>query len=372
MTSPLRALNDGERRRLRDLGFDSPVFERLVMGLRQGTLPGNAVEGTVEAPRSGDILPLAPAGTMEGDALADAGQQLLGAGRAGLVVLNGGMATRFGGRVKGIVEALPGRSFLQLQCDRLASIRSATGRAAPLLVMNSEATAEATTEHLEANDWFGLDRGDVRCFEQTAAPRVRPDGSLYRDGAGEISVYGPGHGDLAVCLRTSGALQWAVGRGVEYLLMANVDNLGATLDGPLLGRFAASGADMMVEVAPKAPGDKGGAPARVDGRVQIVEGFAFPAGFDQDSIDVFNTNTLWFRSEALDQDFPMSWYVVHKEAAGDPVVQFERLIGQLSWFLPTEWVQVSRERFRPVKTPEDLEALQPVLRAMFGTTLRVL
>jgi len=372
LSSPLDELTPAERTHLADLGFDPGPFEALAEQVRTGTTRSNAVEGRVDAPAPGDILPLAPVGTMEGDALVDAGMQLLHGGRAGLIVLNGGMATRFGGRVKGVVDALPGRSFLSLQCDRLATVRSATGLPAPLLVMNSRATEEATVEHLEANRFFGLDRDDVRCFRQTGAPRLRADGSLYRDAAGALSVYGPGHGDMAPCLRTSGGLSWARERGVEYLLMANVDNLGATLDPALLGRFAASGADMMVEVAPKAPGDKGGAPAKVDGRLAIVEGFAFPPDFDQDSIDVFNTNTLWFRTEALDADFPLRWYVVNKEADGEPVVQFERLIGQLSWFLQTEWVRVSRDRFRPVKTPQDLDDLQPVLRAMFGTSLRVL
>jgi len=44
------------------------------------------------------------------------------------------------------------------------------------------------------------------------------------------------------------------------------------------------------EVVRKLPGDRGGAPARVDGSLQIVEAFRFPEGFDQDRIDVFNTN----------------------------------------------------------------------------------
>ena len=129
---------------------------------------------------------------------------------------------------------------------------------------------------------------------------------------------------------------------------------------------------MMVEVAPKLPGDMGGAPAEVDGRLKIVEGFAFPEAFDPDRIPVFNTNTLWFRTDALDRDFPLRWYVVRKDVGGEEVVQFERLVGQASWFLETEWAEVGRDRFLPVKTQADLEALQPKLRELFGTRLEVL
>ncbi|MCP4870380.1 MAG: hypothetical protein GY898_16880 [Proteobacteria bacterium] len=362
MSSPLQELTDDERAMLDDLGFDAEAFDRLAATVRAGTVPPNTVDGAVEPPRKGSIVPPAPTGTMQGDALKDAGRQLLDAGKAAVVVLNGGMATRFGGRVKGVVDALPGRSFLQLQASRLTAAR------APLLVMNSRATDEATRAHLA-----GLDHDlDVLCFKQSGVPRLNPDGSLFRDEDGAISVYGPGHGDLVPSLRRSGALAAARERGVEYLLIANVDNLGASLDPALLGRFAASGADMMVEVAPKNPGDKGGAPARVNGQLKILEGFAFPADFDQDSIPVFNTNTLWLRTDALDQEFPLRWYVVHKQAGGRPVVQFERLVGQLSWFLNTEWVNVPRSRFLPVKTPADLESVAPELKRMFGTSLTVL
>ena len=50
------------------------------------------------------------------------------------------MATRFGGRVKAVVEAIPGRSFLALQAGRMASLGRGASQPAPLLLMNSNAT----------------------------------------------------------------------------------------------------------------------------------------------------------------------------------------------------------------------------------------
>jgi UTP--glucose-1-phosphate uridylyltransferase len=148
--------------------------------------------------------------------------------------------------------------------------------------------------------------------------------------------------------------------------MANVDNLGAGLDPRLLGHFAAEGHSMMAEVVDRLPGERGGAPCAVDGRVKIVEDFAFPPNFDKQAIPCFNTNTLWFRAAALARDFPLQWYTVSKLANDEPVVQFERLVGQLSWFLDTGWMRVGRERFLPVKTPEDLEKKQAAIRKIFG------
>ena len=370
--NPLDDLSPDEIGDLQAIGFDPGVFADLVKDCVAGTFPPNRLDADVRPPPRGAVQKLAPAGSMQGDALIDAGRQLLHEGRVGLVVLNGGMATRFGGRVKGVVDALPGRSFLALQARRLGELADELGTSPPLLMMNSRATDYATREHLIEYGFFGLDRDRVRSFLQSGAPRITPEGDVVRTGEGTLSIYGPGHGDLAPCLRGSGALAWARALGVEILLMANVDNLGASLDPAVIGHFASTGAQMMAELAPKNPGDVGGAPAAVDGRVQIVEGFAFPEAFDQDSIPVFNTNTLWFRTDALDRDFPMRWYAVEKDANGRRVVQFERLVGQLSWFLETAWLEVSRDRFLPVKRPQDLQKLQPRLRAMFGSRLKVL
>ena len=369
--NPLDALRPDELAELEAIGFDGDVFSALVADYLAGTFPPNRLAAGVKPPPRGAVQTLVPAGSMQGDALIDAGRQLLHEGRVGLVVLNGGMATRFGGRVKGVVDALPGRSFLALQARRLKDLADELGTSPPWLMMNSRATDRATLDHLIDCGFFGLEQARVRSFLQSGAPRITPAGEVVRGPDGALQIYGPGHGDLAPCLRGSGALAWARELGVEILLMANVDNLGADLDPALVGHFAASGAQMMAELAPKNPGDVGGAPASVDGRVQIVEGFAFPEGFDQDSIPVFNTNTLWFRTDALDRDFPLRWYAVEKTVDDRPVVQFERLVGQLSWFLETAWLEVSRDRFLPVKRPQDLDALQPRLRAMFGGRLKV-
>jgi len=369
---PLAELTAAERAELEDLHFDAATFADLARRLVEDRFPPNALDVPVGPPAPGAIRRLPPVGTWQGDALPDAGTQLLAAGRAGLLLLNGGMATRFGGRVKGVVDALPGRSFLALQAQRLRRMGEALGAPIPLLVMNSRATEGPTREHLEANDWFGLDPDQVFLFRQSGAPRLNVDGTLHRDDAGAISIYGPGHGDLLPSVRRTGALAWARARGVETLLMANVDNLGADLDPRLLGAFAAGGHEMMVEAAPKLPDDVGGAPADVDGRTVIVEGFAFPDGFDHATLPVFNTNTLWFRADAIDRDVPLRWYCVRKSAAGLPVVQFERLVGQASWALDTDFVEVTRRRFLPIKSPADLEAAGPTLRGMFGASLNVL
>ena len=346
---------------LKALHFEHDEFERLRQRLRDDSFPDNAPRGSINPPPPGAITDL-PSGTTA-TANGTVGSALLGAGRAALVLLNGGMATRFGGQVKGVVEALPGQSFLALQMTRMAELSPC-----PLLIMNSAATDAATSQHLEESAFFGLDPANVFSFTQGAAPRLRPDSSLYRDEAGQLSLYGPGHGDLLPSLRRSGALKWLSARGVQYLLVANVDNLGATLSPELLGLFANRSSQMMIEVCSKEPHDVGGCPAAVDGRTQIVESFAFPSDFDQSSLPAFNTNTLWFRCAALDAELPLLWYLIRKHVGGEDVVQFERLVGQASWFLSSTFTLVPRDRFCPVKSRADLAAAQSALRALFPTS----
>ncbi len=73
------------------------------------------------------------------------GREALEAGQVAVAVLNGGMATRFGGAVKGVMEALGGRSFLEIKYAQ------ARERGASLLVMNSFATHRVTLECLDCS-----------------------------------------------------------------------------------------------------------------------------------------------------------------------------------------------------------------------------
>ena len=78
----------------------------------------------------------------------------------------------------------------------------------------------------------------------------------------------------------------------------------------------------------------GGAPARVDGKLQLVEGPRFPPSFDQDLVPVFNTNTALFDIDALDADYDLTWLYVRKDVDGREAVQLERLYHEASALRP--------------------------------------
>lgn len=343
---------------LQRFGWDRETFETLRARLRAGAAESdNQIRGRVEPPAPGDVVALPALGSPERRELEARGREALRSGLVGAVVLAGGMATRFGGVVKAGVEAVEGRTFLDLKLSDIARLAEREGARIPIHVMTSFATHDEVERLSRALE---TPRAPVRCFPQYISLRLAPDGSLFHEPSdGSLSPYAPGHGDLSFALRRAGLLDGFVKQGGRLLYMSNVDNLGATLDPAVIGAHLRSGADITAEVVRKEPGDKGGAPARVDGTAQIVESFRFPAGFDQDSIPVFNTNSFVLDATKLDRDFPLTWFVVRKKVEGREAIQFERLVGELTAFLPTAFLEVERHgpdgRFQPVKDPEELE-----------------
>ncbi|MCG8555457.1 MAG: UTP--glucose-1-phosphate uridylyltransferase, partial [Proteobacteria bacterium] len=354
---------------LEQYGFDRHTFERLRAQLQQLGTTGfdNRVRGKVEAPRAGELIELPPAGSQEHERLTLLGADALRGGQVGHVVLAGGMATRFGGAVKAAVDALPGHTFLDLKLDGARALARSHETAIPVYLMTSFATDAAVRAAAET---LQDPAAPVRTFPQFVSLRVTETGDLFLTRDGKPSPYAPGHGDLTFALRRSGVLHDFRAGGGRVLFMSNVDNLGATLDATLIGAHLDGGRPITAEVTERRQDDKGGAPARVDGQLQILEEFRFPGSFDPARIPVFNTNTFAFDAQAIDRDFDLSWFCVRKKVSGATAIQFERLVGQLTAFLPCRFVSVPREgsasRFEPVKDPAELQRR----RSQIGSLLK--
>jgi UTP--glucose-1-phosphate uridylyltransferase len=360
------------RAQLERYGFDPAAFQalrrRLTAAPAGGHQQDNVVRGHIEPPRPEDLYELPPAGSDARAGLAARGEQAIAAGEVGVVVLAGGMATRFGGGVKAAVEVLPGRSFLDLKLADVRAVQRRLGGRVPVTLLVSFATeeviaalaAQATTPEVP-----------VEVVAQFISLRLDAAGDIFREADGSPSPYAPGHGDLTFALRAAGALGRFRAAGGRVLAVSNVDNLAATLDPAVIGAHLARGQAVTVEAVRCEPGDVGGAPARVDGHLQIVEAFRFPPEFPQHTLPVFNTNTFVMDAAAIDRDFDLSWFYVKKQVDGREVIQFERLVGEVTAFLPTGLLVVPRHppesRFQPIKDPADLEhrrgAIRDILRA---------
>lgn len=362
-------VDEGTRAVLDRFGFDEAQFQSLRAHVASGELSpeSNVVRGRLEAPRASDITRLPEPGDSEHEDARQAGLAALRRGEVAQIVLAGGMATRFGGVVKAVLEAVDGRSFLEAKLAQTATLESALDVSVPIALMTSFATDTAIRAHVAER---GL--GDPIVFSQLVSLRLDPSGALFRDDEGRASLYAPGHGDLYQAVRRSGAIAELRARGVRVVTVSNVDNLGARVDPTVVGAHLLAGNPLTCEVARK-EGDIGGAPVRVDGVLQLVEGPRFPADFDHSLTPVFNTNTAIFDIHALDVDYDLTWLYVKKEVDGRDAVQLERLYHEVSALVPTTYLEVPRRglrgRFSPIKTPADLERAQDDLRALVSAPI---
>ena len=357
--------------------FDRERFLREAAAAARGEATADTalVRGRIEPAR--DVLAVDHSSRAAATAR-ELGERALARGEVAVVVLNGGMATRFGGVVKGTVEVDGAWSFLGLKARDVARAAARFGRTPPLVLMNSFATDAATTAHLHGHGRWGLAPEDILTFCQSISIRLTPHGELFVDGRGQPSYYAPGHGDFFRSIRESGVLARLRERGVRHLCFSNVDNLGATLDPVLIGHHVEQGWEMTLELTERrrdAGGawDAGGAPVLVDGRLQVVEGFRFPPGV-QETLPDFQTNNMLFDAAAIDRPIPMRTFPVRKLVDGAPALQFEAITCEASGALDDAGrpllrlglLRVPREgphgRFFPIKTPGDLDRSRATLR----------
>lgn len=357
----LQNLSPDLLQRLHQRGFSESRLAGWAASLAAHNPERNRLQGRVEPPRPEDIHDAPSLGSPEYERCLELGRKALREGQVALCVLAGGMATRMGGVVKALVEAIPSKTFLELRWLEHEQLRRAHGEpGVPLWLMTSEATNTPIREALGDR----CDGVDCATFEQHVSLRLSEQGSLFLDEHGEPSVYATGHGDLPDALRESGLLGRFVERGGKYVWIANLDNLGAMVDEALLGWHIAHGGELSVEVVDKVGSDKGGGPVRWNDGLVFAEEFRLPRDFNAASVPVFSTNTFLVDAQALLQ-LNMTWtYVyVEKKVGESKAIQFERIINEITAALTPHCLRLPRtgpgSRFLPVKDMAELERRRP-------------
>jgi UTP--glucose-1-phosphate uridylyltransferase len=251
---------------------------------------------------------------------------------------------------------------------KLADIQAVAERNActiPVFLMTSFATSDEIQSAVRA---LSHPRTPVEILEQSVSMRLTGAGQIFYEASGKPSLCATGHGDLLPTLRASGSLARFRQSGGRMLMISNVDNLAASLDARVIGAHCRGGKSVTVEVVRKEAGDRGGIPARVDGHLQIVEEFRLPSDFDSSQVPFFNTNTFVFDAAAMDREFDLEWFSVRRKVDGQESIQSERLLGQVTAFLPTQFLAVERHgragRFLPVKDREELKTRMPDIQAL--------
>lgn len=175
---------------------------------------------------------------------------------------------------------------------------------------------------------------------------------------------------------------------LKYLLVHNIDTLGADVDPALLGYHIEHNAALTSEVITRRIEDRGGGLARIDGHLRLIEGLALPREEVEFNLSYYNSNTFWLdidqilavfglgRSDLADAGkvtaavrnlaARMPTYITLKDVKKRwgkgqedifPVTQFEKLWGDMTALpeLACQFVVVPRRRGQQLKEPAQLD-----------------
>jgi UTP--glucose-1-phosphate uridylyltransferase len=296
-----------------------------------------------------------------------------------MLKLNGGLGTTMGlTGPKALLAVKDGLTFLDVIARQVLALRRRTGARLPLVLMNSFHTRE---ESLAALSRYPDIAADVPLdFVQNKLPKLRADDlqPVSWPDDPELEWAPPGHGDLYAALQTSGMLESLLAHDYRYAFVSNADNLGAVLDERILAWVAREEIPFLMEAVQRTEADrKGGHLARRRGDGLVLRERAQTPDADIAAFEdvrrhrFFNTNTLWIDLRALAAvlergggalDLPL---IVNRKTVDptDPsspqVVQLEAAAGAaIAAFDEARAVRVSRRRFAPVKTTNDLLAVR--------------
>jgi UTP--glucose-1-phosphate uridylyltransferase len=298
-----------------------------------------------------------------------------------VIKLNGGLGTSMGmARAKSLLCVRRGLSFLDVIARQVLHLRREHGATLPLMFMNSFRTSSDTLAALARYDDLAVPGLPLE-FLQNKEPKLKVDNlrpiGWPRDPALEWCP--PGHGDLYTALMANGLFDKLIDAGYRHVFVSNADNLGAVPDARVAGWFAQSEAPFAIEAVRRTPSDrKGGHFARrkADGRIVLRE-TAQTSDADREALQDLDrhkfcsTNNLWFdlermRDEITRRDGILGLPMIRNEKNVDPsdskspkVIQVETAMGAaIEVFPDSRTIEVSRERFVPVKTTNDLLVLR--------------
>jgi len=401
------------------------------LGLSQNRLP---IATSIKDVSSKDVFDVTNGRSAEYVAT---GHDALARGEVAVLTLAGGIGTRWT-HGAGVVKALNPfcriagrhRGFIELHLAKSSKVSHAVGACLPHIVTTSYLTHDAIASFLEAAENYAypgpvlLSPGrsiglrfipmerDLRfAWEEMPqqlldeqAQKVRDssraaligwakrmgEGSDYTENVPMQCLHPVGHWyEVPNLFRNGVLLQLFESRPqLKYLMVHNVDTVGVSADAALLGYHIEHGAAMTTEVVARQIEDRGGGLARVDGRVRLVEGLAFPNDEVESEISYYNSATSWIEIDKLLAAFGllradltnqvkvieavravaarMPAYITLKDVKKRwgkgqedvfPVAQFEKLWGDMTALpeLTCLFVAVSRERGQQLKEPAQLD-----------------
>ena len=341
---------------LEENGFDPELHEQIRsdlrvgrIGLAQNCLPANTV---IEDVRPEDVISAIDGVSRE---CVECGRQALADGEVAVLTLAAGAGSRWT-QGAGVVKALHPfhrfqdryRNFLEVHLAKTRRVSASCGTAIPHVITTGYLTHEPITRALARQNNYGcrgsvyLSRGrsvglrmvpmgrDLRfAWEELPqqlldeqAQKVRESlhealihwaeesgcGSDYTDNLPLQCLHPVGHWFEVPNLLQNGTLRRLLQERpqLKYIMLHNIDTLGADVDAGLLGLHVAGDACLTFEVIGRRIEDRGGGLARVDGRARLVESLAMPHEEDEFKLTYYNSMTTWITVDRLLDVFGIS------------------------------------------------------------------
>ncbi len=341
--------NQSLQQQLTLAGFDREQHEQIRADLRSGRigLAQNLLSAstTISDVRPSDVTDLR--GKIDSKFIA-LGKQAIRNGEVAIVSLAAGVGSRWT-QGAGVCKALHPfhrfagrhRSFIEVHLAKNRFTTETHGGVIPHVITTSYLTDAPIRQAIERHQNFGfagplyVSTGrsvglrmvptvrDLRfLWEESAQQMLDAQQQKVRDslraalmnwarGAGEASDYTDntpsqcmhpvGHWYEIPNLLRNGLLARMLDdhKSLRYLMLHNIDTLGASVDPGILGNHIKGGSMLSFEVIGRRLEDRGGGLALVDGRPRLVEGLAMPNERAEFALTYYNSMTTWIDIDAL-------------------------------------------------------------------------
>jgi hypothetical protein len=330
-------------------GFDARQHEQIRkdlrngrIGLAQNRLSANTI---IEDVKPQDVI---DAQIALDPSLADIGRKALAAGSVAVISLAAGVGSRWT-QGAGVVKALHPfaklaghhRSFVEVHLAKSRRTGNTVGTMPAHVVTTSYLTHDPIANYLAAANNYNytgsLHLSPGRSIGLRLIPMVRDlrfhweetpqkiqdeqkqkmiesghaaligwaqsvgEGNDYTDNLPHQCLHPVGHWYEIPNLLLNGVLEQLIKERptLRYLMLHNIDTLGADLDPALLGLHIQQGSCLSFEVITRRIDDRGGGLGRVNGKPRLLEGLAMPREEQEFNLSYYNSMTTWIDLDQL-------------------------------------------------------------------------
>ncbi len=224
--------------------------------------------------------PTSPARPYDAEHFRGVGQVLIREGKVAAFTVAGGQGTRLGWNgPKGSYPAtvVTGKPLFRCFAEQILASQRKYGVAIPWYIMTSPVNDADTRAFFQDNNYFGLSHNDVYMFPQGMMPAMDAETGKILLAEKHLPAMAPdGHGGSIKALRSSGAIEDMIARGIEHISYFQVDNpLVNAVDPLFIGLHAEapdSSGEMSSKMVAKAyPEEKVGVFCRADSKTVVIE-----------------------------------------------------------------------------------------------------